>query len=142
MKNTTTNGEFAFATSLWPDVSRYAAAGSDVGSFPRSASVYMPQGLGDLFTEAGIPSYAFHNYYGKYYRRILSWPNLGYTCKFTGDGMTFTSNWPSSDLELMEQSVDDYIGDEQFHAYYMTFSGHGPYTNSNYMYNKNIWHSQ
>lgn len=136
--NTTTNGEFAFCTSLWPDVSRNASAGTDVGSFARSASVYMPQGLGDLFTSEGVNSYAFHNYYGKYYRRILSWPNLGYTCKFTGDGMRFTSNWPASDLELMEQSVDDYINDKQFHAYYMTFSGHGPYTNSNYMFNKNI----
>ena len=136
--NTTTNGEFAFASSLWPDVSRHSSAGTDVGSFAQSASKYMPQGLGDLFTAAGIKSLAFHNYYGKYYRRILSWPNMGYDCKFTGDGMYFTSNWPASDLELMEQSVDDYIDEPQFHAYYMTFSGHGPYTAKNYMYNKNI----
>ena len=136
--NTTTNGEFAFCTSLWPDVSRHSSSGTDIGSFAQSASKYMPQGLGDLFTAQGIPSYAFHNYYGKYYRRILSWPNLGYKCKFTGDGMWFSSNWPASDLELMEQSVDDYINDDQFHAYYMTFSGHGPFTTKNYMFNKNI----
>ena len=137
--NTTTNGEFAFDTSLWPDVSRFSKNGTDIGSFAQSSTKYMPQGLGDLFTAKGISAYAFHNYYGKYYRRILSWPNLGYKCKFTGDGgMYFTSNWPASDLELMEQTVDDYINDEQFHAYYMTFSGHGPYTAKNYMYNKNI----
>lgn len=138
MKNTTTNGEFEFITSLWPDVSRNATCGTDVGSLPRSSAIYMPQGIGDLFTAQGIPSYAFHNYYGKYYRRILSWPNLGYTCKFMGMGMNFTSDWPASDLELMQQSVDDYINEDQFHAYYMTFSGHGPYTNSNYMFRKNI----
>lgn len=136
--NTTTNGEFAFATSLWPDVSRYSKNGTDIGSFAQSSTKYMPQGLGDLFTAQGIPSYAFHNYYGKYYRRILSWPNLGYKCRFTGDNMWFTSNWPASDLELMQQTVDDYINDDQFHAYYMTFSGHGPYTAKNSMYNKNI----
>jgi len=136
--NTTTNGEFAFCTSLWPDVSRNSKNGTDVGSFAQSSTKYMPQGLGDLFTAQGIPSYAYHNYYGKYYRRILSWPNLGYKCRFTGDGMWFTSNWPASDLELMKQSIDDYINDDQFHAYYMTFSGHGPYTASNYMFNKNI----
>ena len=136
--NTTTNGEFAFDTGLWPDVSRHSSAGTDIGSFAQSSTKYMPQGLGDLFGEQGIPSYAFHNYYGKYYRRILSWPNLGYKCKFTGDGMYFTSNWPASDLELMEQSIDDYINDEQFNVYYMTFSGHGPYSSKNYMYNKNI----
>lgn len=136
--NTTTNGEFALCTGLWPDVSRNSKNGTDVGSFAQSASKYMPQGLGDLFTDQGIPSYAFHNYYGKYYRRILSWPNLGYTCRFTGDNMWFTSNWPASDLELMEQTVDDYINDPQFNVYYMTFSGHGPFTAKNYMYNKNI----
>lgn len=136
--NTTTNGEFAFDTGLWPDVSRHSSAGTDIGSFAQSSTKFMPQGLGDLFSAQGIPSYAFHNYYGKYYRRILSWPNLGYKCKFTGDGMYFTSNWPASDLELMEQSVDDYINDEQFNVYYMTFSGHGPYSSKNYMYNKNI----
>lgn len=136
--NTTTNGEYAFSTGLWPDVSRNSKNGTDVGSFAQSASKYMPQGLGDLFTEQGIPSYAFHNYYGEYYRRSLSWPNLGYECRFTGDDMYFTSNWPASDLELMEQTVDDYIYDEQFNAYYMTFSGHGPFTSKNYMFNKNI----
>lgn len=136
--NTTTNGEFAFCTSLWPDVSRHSSAGTDIGSFAQSATKYMPQGMGNLFTAQNIPAYAYHNYYGKYYRRILSWPNLGYKCRFTGDGMWFTSNWPASDLELMEQSVDEYINENQFHVYYMTFSGHGPFTDSNYMFRKNI----
>ena len=136
--NTTTNGEFAFATSLWPDVSRFAMSGTDVGSFPQSASKFMPYGLGDLFTNDGANTYGFHNYYGTYYRRNLSWPNLGYTtCKFMGD-MKFTSTWPSSDLEMIEQSFEYYAEDERFHAYYMTFSGHGPYNGSNYMVNKNI----
>ncbi len=135
--NTTTNGEFAYATSLWPDVSRYAMAGTDVGSFPQSASKYMPYGLGDMFKTIDVPTYAYHNYYGTYYRRYLSWPNLGYdNLKFMGD-MKFTSTWPSSDLEMMEQSIDDYIENDTFHAYYMTFSGHGPYNSANYMANKN-----
>lgn len=138
-KNTTTNGEFAFATSLWPDVSRQATCGTDVGSFPQSSTKFMPQGLGDLFEENGIPTYAYHNYYGEYYRRSLSWPNLGYkNIKFLGKGMSFTHAWPASDYEMMQQSVDDYVNEEQFHAYYMTFSGHGPYSSSNYIYNKNI----
>lgn len=137
-KNTTTNGEFAFATSLWPDLSRKADAGTDVGSFYQSATCYMPLGLGDFFNNINVPSYGYHNYYGEYYRRILSWPNLGYTCKFYKRGMEFTSSWPASDLELMEQSVDDYINNKRFHAYYMTFSGHGPYSNANQIYNKNI----
>ncbi|MCR5249175.1 MAG: sulfatase-like hydrolase/transferase [Lachnospiraceae bacterium] len=139
--NTTTNGEFAFATSLWPDVSRFAQSGTAVGSFPQSANVFMPYGLGDLLTANGIPSYAYHNYLGDYYKRCYSWPNLGYSdenTRFMGRGMSFTSNWPASDLEMMEQSVDDYIDQKPFHAYYMTFSGHGPYNASNRMFQKNI----
>ncbi len=137
--NTTTNGEFAFATSLWPDVSRFAQSGTAVGSFPQSANSFMPYGLGDLFTTQGVESYAYHNYYGDYYKRCYSWPNLGYThMKFLGSGMVFTSSWPASDLELMKQSIDDYIDKDRFNAYYMTFSGHGPYNSGNYMYRKNI----
>lgn len=138
-KNTTSNGEFAFTTSLWPDVSRIADDGAIIGSFPQSANTYMPYGLGDFFNSIEVPTYGFHNYWGNYYKRDHTWPNLGYqNIKFLGQGMHFTSYWPASDLEMFEQSVDDYIEDEQFHAYYMTFSGHGPYTAQNYMYNKNI----
>ncbi|MCR5011612.1 MAG: LTA synthase family protein [Lachnospiraceae bacterium] len=136
--NTTTNGEFAFTTSLWPDVSRHAKQGTDVGSFPQSSGKFMPYGIGDFFVSDGVPTYAFHDYYGTYYRRNLSWPNIGFeNCKFMGK-MKFTSCWPASDLEMMEQSVDDYIGEDRFFAYYMTFSGHGPYSDSNYMARKNI----
>jgi lipoteichoic acid synthase len=47
------------------------------------------------------------------------------------NGMRFTTSWPSSDFEMMEQSIDDYINNPRFHAYYMTFSGHGPYSSAN-----------
>ncbi len=138
-RNTTTNGEYAFSTSLWPDVSRQADQGLEVGSFPQSSDKYMPNGLGDFFATENVPSYAFHNYYGFYYRRCLSWPNLGYENNyFMGKGMRFTSAWPASDAELMQQSVEKYIEEDRFFAYYMTFSGHGPYNSSNYMYRKNI----
>lgn len=138
-RNTTTNGEYAFLTGIWPDISRKANMGTAVGSMAQSADKYMPFGLGTLFsTQQGTNSYGYHNYKGAYYDREKSLPNLGFTCKFMNEGMTFTSRWPSSDLEMFEQSVGDYINDDQFVAYYMTFSGHGPYTEDNNIYNKNI----
>ena len=129
-KNTTTNGEFAFMTGLWPDVSRKADKGETTGSFSQSADHFMPYGLGNVFQNLGVKSYAFHNYLGRYYGRSVTHPNLGYMCKFMGD-MEFTNKWPSSDLEMMEQSIDDYIKDDRFNVYYMTFSGHGPYRTDN-----------
>lgn len=140
-KNTTTNGEFAFMTGLWPDVSRDADMGTATGSFAQSAKKQLPFALGHMFEGEGVKAYSYHNYRGYYYSRNKTHPNLGYTSnRFMGgtNGMKFSTSWPSSDLEMMEQSVDDYIENEQFHAYYMTFSGHGPYSTANPIAVKNI----
>lgn len=132
--NTTTDGEYALMQGLWPDSNREKKA----SSLYSSRNSYLPFTLGNLFMEQrGIQSYGYHNYEGSYYGRDESHPNMGYSMKFAKDGMKFSSSWPASDLEMMEQSVDDYIGMEQFHAYYMTFSGHYKYDNSNELVVKN-----
>ena len=140
-KNVTTNGEYAFLNGLWPDLSYgiYAGDGTTVGSFPQSVKRLMPMGMGTLFNQqCGTLSRAYHNYLGYYYGRNQYLPNIGFTCKFMGEGMFFSEFWPSSDWEMMLQSVDDYINDDRFCAYYMTFSGHGEYNFTNGIYNKNI----
>lgn len=122
--NTTTDGEYALMQGLYPDAGRSKA----VSSLYASRNSYLPFTLGNVFqSQRGVESFGYHNYRGSYYGRSESHPNMGYTMKFAGDGMIFTTNWPASDLEMMEQSVDDYIGKEPFHAYYMTFSGHYKY---------------
>lgn len=122
--NTTTDGEYALMQGLYPDAGRSKA----VSSLYASRNSYLPFTLGNVFqSQRGVESFGYHNYRGSYYGRSESHPNMGYTMKFAGDGMTFTTNWPASDLEMMEQSIDDYIGKEPFHAYYMTFSGHYKY---------------
>ena len=63
---------------------------------------------------------------------------MGYTFKAADSGLAMKIDWPSSDLEMMEASVDDYINSgEPFHAYYMTFSGHYQYNWDNAMSAKN-----
>lgn len=133
--NTTTDGEYALMQGLYPDAGRSKA----VSSLYASRNSYLPFTLGNAFqSQRGVESFGYHNYRGSYYGRNESHPNMGYTMKFAGDGMTFTTNWPASDLEMMEQSVDDYIGKEPFHAYYMTFSGHYKYdTGTNEMAKRN-----
>lgn len=124
-KNTTTNGEYTACLGIFPDLSR---AKND-GSFVASKNNYLPFALGNVFgDQLGVDTYCYHNFKGNYYGRNQTHPNLGYdTLKFMGSGMKFTYSWPSSDLEMMQQSVGDYINNEQFHAYYMTFSGHYEY---------------
>ena len=122
--NTTTNGEYSLCMGMFPDMSRHK---SD-GSFKLSAKNYLPYCFGNQFKNIGVNTYAYHNYKSSYYTRKESHPNMGYDVfKTMGNGMKFTTAWPASDLEMMEQSVDDYINEERFHAYYMTFSGHYRY---------------
>lgn len=138
-RNVTTNGEYAFLTGLWPDVAREETnKGRITGTMGQSIEKNMSMALGNMFDQAeGLSSRAYHNYLGYYYGRNETLPNMGFTCKFMNEGMQFTTSWPASDLEMMEQSVDDYINDEQFVTYYMTFSGHGNYSTNNVMVYKN-----
>ncbi len=132
--NTTTDGEYAMIQGLWPDTSR----DKGTSSLYNSRNSYLPFTLGNIFREQrDIQAYGYHNYTGAYYGREESHPNMGYSMKFANAGMKFSNSWPASDLEMMEQSIDDYIGMEQFHAYYMTFSGHYKYDTTNALVRKN-----
>jgi len=125
--NTTTDGEYTLTQGLYPDGTKDKYSSSMMASQKN----YLPFTLGNIFErELGVNSWGYHNNVGNYYRRDLTHPNMGYEMKFNNAGMTFSGYWPTSDLEMMQQSVDDYINAEQFHAYYMTFSGH-------YQYNPN-----
>lgn len=123
----TSDGEYSLCLGLLPDNSR----GKTAPSFYASRNSYLPMALGNIFSEQReIQGHAYHNYIGSYYGRNLTHANMGYTCKFAGKGMSFTTSFPSSDLEMMEQSIPDFIGEDQFLAYYMTFSGHMKYDRS------------
>ncbi len=122
--NTTTNCEYSLCTGLFPDLGRdkYDA------SFVYSAENFVPFCLGNEFRSLGYHTLAFHNYVGSYFGRDKSHPNMGYDCYFANAGMRFTTDWPASDLEMMEQSLEYvYEAGEPFVAYYMTFSGHYRY---------------
>lgn len=122
--NTTTDGEYTLTQGLYPDSTK----GKYSSSMMASSKNDLPFALGNFFArEFGVKSWGYHNNVGSYYHRDLSHPNMGYEMKFNRDGMTFSGYWPTSDLEMMEQSVDDYIHEPQSHAYYMTFSGHYQY---------------
>ena len=74
---------------------------------------------------------AYHNHDFDYYNRHETHPALGYTTFMgMGNGMEegVTKQWPQSDLEMMEFTVDQYIDNQPFHVYYMSVSGHGGYS--------------
>ncbi len=115
----TTNGEYSLCMGLMPDTSRL--------SFATSMDNYMPFCLGNRFREAGLTPLAYHNNIGTFYNRVSTHTNMGYDFRAIGFGLEMERQAPSSDLEMMEASVDDYIHSEPFVVHYMTYSGHAEY---------------
>lgn len=141
-QTSTSDGEYVNCTGLIPD-----------GQFSmrKSAENNMAYTLPGFFAGEGVRSRAYHNNSLSYYDRYLTHPNLGYDFKAIklgklseeewGDQL-FTVDtpdaWPASDYEMMEGTVGEYIGDERFHVYYMTVSGHVEYDfKSNRMSSRN-----
>ena len=133
-QSVTTNGEYTMNMGLFPDMSRTKTQ----SSFDLSASNYLPFCLGNALKAEGYQTWAYHNYIGEFYNRSLTHPNMGYTFQAADSGLNIQVDWPSSDLDMIVESVDDYIDTgSPFHAYYMTFSGHYQYNWENAMSAKN-----
>ena len=126
----TSDGEYVATTGLIPK--------SGVWSYMRSKDNLLPFTMGNQLKRLGYITKAYHNHSYDYYDRHLSHPNAGYEYKGLGNGLNVTKTWPESDLEMMELTLPEYIGNQPFHAYYMTVSGHMRYTfKGNFIANKN-----
>lgn len=133
-QSVTTNGEYTMCMGLYPDMSRTKTD----SSFNVAGTNYLPFCLGNALKGMGYQAWGYHDYIGDFYNRNITHANMGYTFKAADSGLAMKIDWPSSDLEMMEASIDDYINSgEPFHAYYMTFSGHYRYNWDNAMSAKN-----
>ena len=133
-QSVTTNGEYTMCMGLYPDMSRTKTD----SSFNVAGTNYLPFCLGNALKGMGYQAWGYHDYIGDFYNRNITHANMGYTFKAADSGLDIKIDWPSSDLEMMEASVDDYLSSkEPFHAYYMTFSGHYQYNWDNAMSAKN-----
>lgn len=115
----TSDGEYTLCTSLLPK--------SGTWSMSDSAKNDMPFAMGNQLSAAGYLTKAYHNHSYTYYNRDESHPNLGYDFIAKGHGLNIKTQWPESDVEMMEQTVPTYDAKEPFHIYYMTVSGHLEY---------------
>ena len=122
----TADGEYITDTSLIPK--------EGVWSFLKVAGNYMPYSYANVFEKQGYSSNAYHNHTATYYERDKYIETMGYDSYLAvGTGLEKrmdTSRWPNSDYEMIKTTIDDYINDEKFLAYYMTVSGHLNYTKS------------
>lgn len=115
----TSDGEYTILQSLVPK--------PGVWSFSESAHNDIPFAIGNQLKKLGYETKAYHNHTFDYYDRDLSHPNIGYDYKGVGNGLSISRQWPASDLEMIEETIDEYVDEEPFHAYYMTVSGHLEY---------------
>ena len=127
----TIGGEYCELTGLYPDMSGYP---NSLSLF-RDGSVSFPMGIGNIFKSQGYKTYAYHNSDYDFQDRNVYIPNMGFD-SFTACGLGIEkyvdcSNWPKSDIEMIDGSFADYINDEKFLVFYASVSGHGGYSFTN-----------
>ena len=84
--------------------------------------------IGSQLQDLGYTSTAYHNHQYDFYERHKTHTGLGYDQFIAmGTGMKITNEWPESDLEMMEFTVEQYIDQQPFNIYYMSVSGHSVY---------------
>jgi len=115
----TSDGEYFSCTSLIPK--------SGKQSFGLAADNSLYFCMGNQLRRQGYDTRAYHNHTYTYYKRDKTHPNMGYVYKGLGNGLDVKASWPESDVEMMEKTIPEYIGNAPFHAYYMTVSGHLEY---------------
>ncbi len=129
----TADGEYLTDTSLLPAEGIWSIENVEGKTFPYTYA--------NSLKKEGYSSFAYHNYDYKYYKRDKYFPTMGYDSYLAiGNGLEEridASKVPSSDYEMVKMTIDDYINEENFIAYYMTMSGHANYDKSNAMVEKN-----
>lgn len=121
----TINNEFATLASIFT-ISNSCTASS------YQNNVY-PQGLFNVFKNAGYHVSSYHNYMDYYYNRRVIHRNLGDDSYSNAKNLKIdvpaARVWPS-DVELFENSFNSYINEDKFFAFYTTVTMHLPYSES------------
>lgn len=129
----TADGEYLTDTSLVPAEGTW--------SIETVAGNYVPYSYANVLKKEGYKTFSYHNYDYTYYGRDKYLETMGYESYLAGEnGLENRMNLkekPSSDYEMVKTTVDDYINEEHFLAYYMTMSGHMDYNKNNAMVVKN-----
>lgn len=123
----TSDGQYITDTSLIPIEGKY--------SMTESSSKYLPYSYGNVFSDLGYNTYAYHNYDYDFYDRNDYFKSIGFDNYLgCGNGLEKRIDCSikfSSDYEMVKETINDYVNDEKFFTYYVTMSGHMNYDDSN-----------
>ena len=117
-----------------------------LGLYPKSGNPITMKRTGELGTNCYFSlsqqllrqNYQVQGYHANsnMYGRYKSHTNLGFNWKQGGSGFPLEMKngkalWPQRDTYMIEQSIDDFIhSDQPFYTYYLTISGHMPYSDN------------
>lgn len=124
----TSNGECQTLLGLYPN-NGFPITMKRTGELGTNAYFSLAQQL----KREGYKVMGYHGN-GDMYGRLASHTNLGYDWRQGGSGFELEMGqskprWPQRDSYVIEHSVNDYIDSTTpFHVYYMTISGHMPYS--------------
>lgn len=127
----TSNGECQHLLGLYPKNGQPISM-ARTGELGTNCYFSLAQQLGRL----GYANYGYHNNWDLY-ERADSHKNLGYNWRWCGRGMLYEADrygnlrWPQKDTFMIEHStdMDDWMeSDQLFNIYYLTVSGHTPYS--------------
>ena len=120
----TTSGEFSNLVGLVP--TNYGLCMKEA----RQQDLFLT--IGKQLQAQGYYSAAYHNHNQDFYDRNKTHIHLGYDTFLAQYGGLegITPVWPESDVEMIQVSVPQYIGQQPFSIYYMTVSGHCLYAQS------------
>ncbi len=127
----TSNGECQHLLGLYPKNGQPISM-ARTGELGTNCYFSLAQQLGRL----GYNNYGYHNNWDLY-ERADSHRNLGYNWRWCGRGMLYEADrygnlkWPQRDSFMIEHStdLDDWLtSDKPFNIYYLTVSGHTPYS--------------
>lgn len=118
----TTGGEFQAMSGLLPS--------QEILSIWRNQHPTLSYAIGNAFKNIGYNAQSYHNWFYKYYSRQLTMPTLGFdnyiACR-NGLEKRMNCSWLPSDVDMINQTFDDYASISPFVTYYITVSGHAPY---------------
>lgn len=131
----TIGGEFQALTSLFAEKSM-------LDSRWKKAAIKMPYGLANIFKESNYNTFAFHNHNYWFQSRHMYLKMIGFdnylACRNGLEKRMDCNPWPRSDEDMINGTVHDYADKGPFMTYYMTNSGHSPYTSTtSYLARKN-----
>ena len=121
----TIGGEFQNLTGLFANLSMLS------NKF-RKGTNYYPYGVGTVYKNLGYDVSAYHPNTATFQNRDVYLKSLGfdkYLAKGTGlEKLMNCNQWPQSDYDMVNATIDDIISQDKFMAYYVSVSGHMTWT--------------